>query len=205
MKIGRIFLSILAMLGVLQLAACKLPEPRAVDIPPDISAVTLPFIDAIKRNEVAKAQAYISTYERDDAVEEFSADHAMLTKTPALKPQMFQYNRDPFGQPDKKTAKIWYMAHSGKLWTELEIKLSRVDGGKYEIDYYSIKQSDKMPEMLTTQETVRKWVFWGALAAAITGIAFLGFLIWLIRRRTHMFVSDSSVEARVAATTVQED
>lgn len=193
------------MLGALSLSSCKRPAPNAVDVPKDISSITLPFIEAVKGNNITKAEKYISRYERDDLTEQLAADHLILAKTPALKPVNIEYNRDAFGQIDKDTVKIWYVGNDRNTWTDVEIKLGRSDGSAYEIDYYEVTQASTKPAIVAQQETIRTWILIGSIAIAALGSLFLIALVWFARRKSHIISPDQVIDSRPIAITQQDE
>ena len=130
LKIGRIFfISMLLLMN----AACSRQPSNEITLPKDVKAVTAPFLDAINRGDVAKAEKFIDKGEVDDAREQFADATTTLSTGPKLQPVMIRYKPTLFGQPNKNDVTVLYAAKKDKLWTSVRMRLFRLDGEPYEI------------------------------------------------------------------------
>jgi hypothetical protein len=204
LKLNRIFLTLLMVFGMLCVAGCGEDIPKSVDLPKEISVVTQPFVAALKRGDGAKAERYMGEDARDDAVDDYEPAKRALSKAPELRPVMIRYKPTVFGQPDKNDVTLTYVAKKGALWTSLHMRLFRLEGERYEIEYWTVKQETKQPEALAQAEKFKQWFMIAMLTLAAMAIVFLIALIWFVRRKSHIIAPLIMVDPRPVAATRQE-
>ncbi len=204
MKLNRIFLIIFIAMGVLGVGGCKDEMPDALELPKEISSVSQPFIAALKRGDIAVPERYMGVDAREDAVEYYGPAKIALGKAPELRPVIIRYKPTPFGQPDKNDVTITYVAKKGAIWTSLNMRLFRLEGEQYEIEYWNVKQEPKQPQALAIGEKAKTWLMIAMLAVAVLAVLFLLFLIWFVRRKSHIVAPDINTDSRAVASTQQD-
>jgi hypothetical protein len=205
LRLDLIFLRLLMMFGVLCIGGCKNDVPKPVDLPKEISVVTQPFLAALKRGDITQAEHYMGEDARDDAVDDYEPTQKALSKTTELRPIIIRYKPTIFGQPDRNDVTLIYVAKKGAVWTSLQMRLFRLEGERYEIEYWTVKQENKVPPALAQGELFKKWVMIAMLAMAVMALLFLMSLIWFVRRKRHIVAPETIIDTRPVAATRQED
>jgi hypothetical protein len=203
--IRRIFFSVLLALGLISLAGCNYSAPNRVVVPDDIKAVTVPFLNAVTHGKPDKAEKFMAEGAIDDAREQFEDATVTLSTGPNLLPVMVKYKPNMFGQPDTNDVTVLYAAKKDKLWTSVQMRLFRLKGEPYEIEYFFVKNEADMPPALAAGETFKQWMIYGMAAMSAFALLFLAILIWIVRRKTHIIAPEQSIDIRALATTRQEE
>ena len=202
LKIGRIFF--ISMLMLMN-AACSRQPSNEITLPGDIKAITTPFLEALARGDVAKAEKFIDKGEVDDAREQFADATRTLSTAPQLQPVMIRYKPTIFGQPNKNDVTVLYAAKNDKLWTSVQMRLFRLEGEPYSVEYFYVKNQANMPEELAQGEMLKKWMIYGFGIMAALGLLFVLALIWFVRRKSHIIAPDPVIDPRAVATTLQDE
>ena len=189
----------------LMAAACSHQPSNEITLPADVTAVTTPFLDAVARGDVIKAEKFIDKGEVNDARDQFADATTALFTGPKLKPVMIRYKPTLFGQPDKNDVTVLYAAKKDKLWTSVRMRLFRLDGEPYAIEYFYVKNEADMPEELAQGEWLKKWMLYGLGGMSGLGLLFLIALIWFVRRKSHIIAPDIAIDARAVASTLQNE
>ena len=196
---SRIFL----LFALFALSACNRQPVNPVELPDDVSALTTPFLAAVKRGDQAAAEKFLSDGFIDDSRVQFAEMSALLKKSTALVPAIYQPKAELLG-PDKNEVNLTFAAKDGKQWISSEIRMYRPEGGKFEIEYWDVNAAEKPPELLAhaaQMKTFTGWFMGGLAAMALLGLALL---IWVVKRRTHIIAPDPVLETRRVASTVRD-
>lgn len=204
MTFKRIFVGGFIIIAALLSAGCNKNSLEPVRVPDEISAVTLPFLDALKRGDEMTAEKFISKSEIEYAREEFGNAKTTLETGPNLKPLLVRFKPTMFGQSDQNDVVILYAAKQDDLWTSVELRLFRLDDEPYEIEYFEIHNEQAMPAALAMGEQVKNWTAYGMAAMALFALLFLFALIWFVRRKAHIIAPDQVTERRAPASTSQD-
>lgn len=204
MTFKRIFVSGFIIISALLSTGCNKNSLEPVSIPDEISAVTLPFLDALKRGDEIAAENLISKSEIEYTRELFGNAKTTLETGPDLKPMFVRFKPTMFGQTDQNDVVILYAAQQDGLWTSVEMRLFRLDDEPYEIEYFEIHKKKAMPTALAMGEQIRDWSAYGMAAVALFALLFLIALIWFVRRKAHIIAPDPVAERRAPATTSQD-
>jgi hypothetical protein len=196
----RIFLVLAIVLG---LSACNRQPVDAVKLPDDVTAVTTPFLAAIRRGDQAAAEKFVSEGFVDDSRVQFAEMSALLKKSPALVPAIYQPKPGMLG-PNKNEVNLTFAAKDGAQWISSEIRLYRPEGGKFEIEYWDVNAAEKPPELLAHAQQMQNFMGWFMGGMAVMALAGLALLIWVVKRRTHIIAPEPVVETRRVAATVRD-
>jgi hypothetical protein len=205
LKIGRIFIWVMCALGLVLLGGCRYAGADAINLPADVKAVSEPFLDAIKKGNHAKAEKYISKGAIDDAQGYYDDAQSDLAKAPDLKPVSIRYAQNMFGQPNKNDVNILYAAEQKGIWTSIEMRLFRLEGERYEVEYWEVKLGNKQPETLARGEQFKTWILYGLIMFGVLGVLFLIFLFWFVRNKAHILSPDPVIDSRPLASSRQDD
>ena len=196
---SRIFL----LFALFALSACNRQLVNPVELPDDVSALTTPFLAAVKRGDQAAAEKFLSDGFIDDSRVQFAEMSALLKKSTALVPAIYQPKAELLG-PDKNEVNLTFAAKDGKQWISSEIRMYRPEGGKFEIEYWDVNAAEKPPELLAHAEQMRNFMGWFMAAMGVMALLGLALLIWVIKRRTHIIAPDAVIETRRVAATVRD-
>jgi hypothetical protein len=199
------FIASLALLGSLFLSGCSSNETPAITLPDDVSAVTVPFLKALAKQDTAKAESLISANAVDEARDKFADAAAILKQDAALKPMSLVYKQRPFSGPDKNDVTVFYIGKKNKTWTTLEVRLFRLEGEKYEVEYWNVEQSNIMPKMLSDRARIKNYALYGSIGLVLACIALIAFIIWLVRRRNHLIAPVAPIDERPLARSYSDE
>jgi hypothetical protein len=197
---SRIFLLLAVIVG---LAGCSGKIGRQVAFPAEVTAVTQPFLAAVRRGDQAAAEKFVSPGFVDDSRVQFAEMSALLKKSPSLAPAMYQPKATTTG-PNRNEVMLTFAAKDGKKWVLSEIRLYRRDDQPYMIEYWDVDDQQKQPSMMAHVEQMQDISRLFMAALAITSLFALGLLIWIVKRRTYIISPDPAVETRRVATTVRD-
>ncbi len=196
---SRIFL----LFALFILSACNRQPVNPVELPDDVAALSTPFLAAVKRGDQAAAEKFLSDGFIDDSRVQFAEMSALLKKSPALVPAIYQPKAELLG-PDKNEVNLTFAAKDGKQWISSEIRMYRPEGGKFEIEYWDVNAAEKPPELLAHAEQMRMYTSWFTAGLAVMALLGLALLIWVVKRRTHIIAPDAVIETRRVAATVRD-
>ena len=196
---SRIFL----LFALLALSGCNRAPVNAVPLPDDVAAVTTPFLAAVKRGDQVAAEKFVSEGFADDSRIQFAEMSALLKKSPALVPAIYQPKAELLG-PNKNEVNLTFAAKDGKQWISSEIRMYRPDGGKFEIEYWDVNAAEKPPELLAHANQMKNFMGWFMAGMAVMALLGLALLIWVVKRRTHIISPDPVIETRRVAATVRD-
>ena len=200
---SRIFLALAVVLSIFGLSACDRVAVNQVPLPDDVAAVTTPFLAAVKRGDQAAAEKFVSEGFTDDSRIQFAEMSALLKKSPALVPAIYQPKAELLG-PNKNEVNLTYAAKDGEQWVSSEIRMYRPEGGKFEIEYWDVNAAEKPPELLAHAAEMRMYTSWFTAGLAVMALLGLALLIWVVKRRTHIIAPEPIIETRRVATTVRD-
>ena len=200
---SRIFLVLAAALSIFGLSACDRAAVNPVPLPDDVAAVTTPFLAAAKRGDQVAAEKFVTEGFTDDSRIQFAEMSALLKKSPALVPAIYQPKAELLG-PNKNEVNLTFAAKDGKQWISSEIRMYRPEGGKFEIEYWDINAAEKPPELLSHAAEMRMYTSWFTAGLAVMALLGLALLIWVVKRRTHIIAPEPIIETRRVATTVRD-
>jgi hypothetical protein len=198
-EMARIFL----VLALFALSACNRQVVSEVKLPDDVAAVTTPFLAAVKRDDQAAAEKFVSEGFVDDSRVQFAEMSALLKKSPPLVAAIYQPKPSMLG-PNKDEVTLTFAAKDDKQWISSEIRLYRPEGGKFEIEYWDVNAAEKPPELLARAQDMQKFMGWFMGAMAVMALAGLALLIWVVKRRTYIIAPEPVVETRRVAATVRD-
>lgn len=200
---GRIFLHVFAMLAVAFLAGCNRNELKAVELPADVTAVTAPFFKAVRSGDRAAAEKWVNRYFVDDTQAQFAAAHDDLDHAPRLIPIAYRPKPTAFGV-DENEATIFYVGKKGREWVTAEIRLGRIEGESFDIEYWNVLKSPDMPPILKVGQDVRFYTIIASVAVALAALLFLALLIWFVKRKAHLLGPQPLSERREGAKTTRD-
>ncbi len=200
---SRIYLVLAVALSIFGLSACDRAAVNVVPLPDDVAAFTTSFLAAVKRGDQAAAEKFVSEGFADDSRIQFAEMSALLKKSPALVPAIYQPKAELLG-PNKNVVNLTFAAKDGKQWISSEIRLYRPEGGKFEIEYWDVNAAEKPPELLAHADQMRKFTGWFTAGLAVMALLGLALLIWVVKRRTHIIAPDLGIETRRVAATVRD-
>jgi hypothetical protein len=200
---SRIFLVLAVALSIFGLSACDRAAVNQVPLPDDVAAVTTPFLAAVKRGDQAAAEKFVSEGFVDDSRVQFAEMSALLKKSPALVPAIYQPKAQLIG-PNKNEVNLTFAAKDGKQWVSSEIRMYRPEGGKFEIEYWDVNAAEKPPELLAHAQQMRTYTAWFTAGLAVMALLGLALLIWVVKRRTHIISPEPVIETRRVASTVRD-
>lgn len=205
MNIGSFFRTALISFALLMLSGCQQKMASTVPLPNDIKAVTQPFLRAVTEKQFTKAEKYIGRGAVDEAREQFADAQVTLSTAPKLRPVMMRYKPTAFGQPDTNDVTVLYAAKADGLWTSVHMRLFRLEGEPYEIQYFYVNNEAEMPQELAMGQRLRNWLMIGLAAMAFMGVLALGLILWLVKKKRHLLAPQSVIDARKIAATHQND
>lgn len=191
---SRIFLIFMLVVAAFGMSGCTQETKIETALPADVSAVTQPFFDAVRRGDQRMAEKFVAPEFIDQSGEQFERMSALLKKAPALSPTV--------SQPGTDGPRVIYAVKDGKTWISSELQLGRING-KYAILYWDVKQTPKPPAMLAHAQVMRNFVRNGFIFLAGLSLMALAALIWVVRNRTHLVSPEPELETRRVAATVR--
>lgn len=191
----RIFLVLPLMLALMLLGGCERQSVTPTRVPHEITAVTQPFLQAVRRGDQRTAEKYVVPGFIDDSNVQFKDMSAILKKSPPLVPAIHLKQMD--------SSYVTYAAQDGPRWITAEIRVARVDG-KSVVEYWDVTAATQPPEMLRHAQDMRQYMRYAMIGAALSALAGLALLIWLVRNRTHIISPNAVVETRRVASTVRD-
>lgn len=199
------FLKRLPVLLLFLLAACSLNEPAVVDVPRQIDAASSAFVAAIQKGDKQAAAKHVAPTAQDELASQFQSDFSSLKSAPKLTPRFISYKPASMMGPEDSEVTVIYAARAQGEWTTAEVRLFRLGNEPYEVDYWKV--SNETPVAKSYNPDLRP--IYGVLAAVagtiiVIGIATIGIIIWIVRRKTHIVVPEQSTERRNAAVTTRE-
>ena len=200
---SRIFLVLSVALSIFGLSACDRAPVTQVPLPDDVAAVTTPFLAAVKRGDQVAAEKFVTEGFTDDSRIQFAEMSALLKKSPALVPAIYQPKAELLG-PNKNEVNLTFAAKDGKQWVSSEIRMYRPEGGKFEVEYWDVNASEKPPELLAHAAQMKTFTGWFMGGLAVMALLGLALLIWVVKRRTHIIAPDPVLETRRVASTVRD-
>ncbi len=191
---SRIFLMFMLVVSAFGISGCTQEIKVETALPAEISAVTQPFLDALRRGDQRAAEKYVAPEFIDQSGTQFQSMSATLKKAPALPPTV--------SQPGTDGPRVIFAAKDNKMWVSSELQLGRING-KYAILYWDVKKTPKPPAMLEHAQVMRSFVRNGFMVLAFFSLAALAVLIWVVRNRTHLVAPETELETRRVAATVR--
>ncbi|MBK6706714.1 MAG: hypothetical protein IPG54_04200 [Sphingomonadales bacterium] len=199
------FLKRLPLLFLFVLAACSWSEPAVVELPGDIAATSSAFVSALQKGDRAAAERHVAPTARDELEAQFSNEYKILQAATGLKPRFITYKPEAMMGPEDSEVTIVYAAKDDGKWTMAEVRLFRLGDEPYEVDYWKISNDTPTAKTYTPDLKPMLGVFAGlAGAIVVLGLLAIGILLWIVRRKPHIVVSEPVVERRVAAVTTRE-
>lgn len=191
----RIFLFLPLMLASMLLGGCEQQSVMPTRVPDEITAVTQPFLQAVRRGDQQAAEKYIAPGFIDDSGVQFKEMSAVLKKAPPLVPAIHLRQTD--------SSYVTYAAQDGQRWITAELRVGRV-AGKSVIQYWDVAAAKQPPEMLKHAQDMRVYMRYGLLGALLSALAGIALLVWLVRNRTHIISPDAVADTRPVASTVRD-
>ncbi len=191
---SRIFLIFMLVVSAFGLSGCSQQTKVETALPAEVSAVTQPFLEAVRRGDQRAAEKYVAPEFIDQSGTQFQSMSAILKKAPALPATV--------SQPGPDGPRVIFAAKTSKTWVSSELQLSRING-KYAILYWDVQQTSKPPAMLAHAQVMRGFVRNGFMVLAIFSLVALAVLIWIVRNRTHLIAPEPELETRRVAATVR--
>ena len=191
----RIFLFLPLALCTLLLTGCESQPVTPTHLPDEITAVTQPFLQAVRRGDQQAAEKYIAPGFIDDSGVQFREMSAILKKSPPLVPAIYL--------KQKNGSYVTYAAQDGKSWITSEMRITRINRNVV-IEYWDVAAAKQPPEMLKHAQDMRMYMRYGLLGALLSALAGIALLIWLVRNRTHIISPDAVADTRPVASTVRD-
>lgn len=191
----RIFLFLPFALCALLLTGCEGQPVTPANVPDEITAVTQPFLQAVRRGDQKAAEKYIAPGFIDDSGVQFREMSAILKKSPPLVPAIYL--------KQKNGSYVTYAAQDGKSWVTSEMRITRINRNVV-IEYWDVAAAKQPPEMLKHAQDMRMYMRYGLLGALLSALAGIALLIWLVRNRTHIISPDALADTRPVASTVRD-
>ncbi len=191
---SRIFLIFMLVASAFGISGCTQETKVETALPAEVSAVTQPFLEAVRRGDQRAAEKYVAPEFIDQSGTQFQSMSAILKKAPALPATV--------SQPGTDGPRVIFAAKDSKMWVSSDIQLGRING-KYTILYWNVQKTPKPPAMLAHAQVMRGFVRNGFMVLAIFSLAALAVLIWIVRNRTHLVAPEPELETRRVAATVR--
>lgn len=191
----RIFLFLPLMLASMLLGGCEQQSVMPTRVPDEITAVTQPFLQAVRRGDQQAAEKYIAPGFIDDSGVQFREMSAILKKSPPLVPAIYL--------KQKNGTYVTYAAQDGNSWVTSEMRITRINRNVV-IEYWDVTAAKQPPEMLKHAQDMRVYMRYGLLGALLSALAGIALLVWLVRNRTHIISPDAVADTRPIASTVRD-
>ena len=199
---ARIFLQMQLVLAMLLLGACSRDELTPVELPAEASAVSTPFLAALTKGDRMTAEKMSGRYFVDDTRAQFESAHGDLSNAPKLIPIANIPKRTATGTDPNETTVI-YATRQGKDWISAEIRLGRIAGEPFEVEYWAVTKGPERPDVLARGDKVRKTILVSAGIAIPLGLLTLALIIWWVRRKPRL-ITASPPPRRAAARTTRD-
>ncbi len=202
-----LLLAFAALLFFLILPGCNGPEPAITPPPKEFEAVAQPFLDAATNGNYAAAEKLVIATAKDELKSDFAGLTKELKALPKLTPRLVRnYNvKEKLGA---STSQIFYAARSKGKWTTLEMRLDRDDNNKIQVHFWRIHK--KAPHLVigdpesAAEHMMRENSIWIILGIALFGLAFIGLIIWIVKRKPNLVAPEMPIEHRAAAKTMRD-
>ena len=191
----RIFLFLPLMLALMLLGGCEQQSVMPTRVPDEITAVTQPFLQAVRRGDQKAAEKYVAPGFIDDSGVQFREMSAILKKSPPLVPAIYL--------KQKNGTYVTYAAQDGNSWVTSEMRITRINRNVV-IEYWDVTAAKQPPEMLKHAQDMRVYMRYGLLGALLSALAGIALLVWLVRNRTHIISPDAVADTRPVASTVRD-
>jgi hypothetical protein len=199
LKRERIFLLLAALFGLSMLTACGEIPVKRVFVPREISAITDPFLSALKRGDTKKTEGYLSAHYRDLPKIRFAEAQKMLAAAPDLKPVYFYSKPKAIMGPKDNEYTVVYAARVKGKWKSVQMHLFALDDEPLQIERWSISDGAELPQVLQTDAMMKNTLLFGGVFMGALIAVFIAGLIWFVRSRKKAVVADG----RRVATVVQ--
>ena len=199
------FLKRLPLVLLFLLAACSWNEPAVVDVPKEIDVASGAFVAAVQKGDQQAAAKHVAPTAQDELAAQFAADSKALTAAPKLTPRFITYKPASMRGPEDSEVTIIYAARTNSEWATMEVRLFRLGDEPYEVDYWKI--SNDVPAAKNYTPDLRPlFGIFAAIAGVIVvlGIALIGTILWIVRRKPHIVSPPVESERRAAAITTRE-
>jgi hypothetical protein len=205
LRIQHIFLSLLAVIGIAMLSGCNDAAPKEVVLPKEVVSVTAPFLAAVKRGDAAAAEKYVARYSTDETRDKFAGAHKILAAHPNLPPVVYRPKAKALmGLNDDDITLLYATKHKGR-WISAEIRLFRLKGEEFQIEYWNVKNEATLPPMLEVDHNTRNFIIIMYAAMAFLALLVLGVVVWLVRRKPQLLAPDKPLEQRQTAITRRQE
>lgn len=193
---SRIFLVLIGIITAFGMSGCGRQTEVRSPLPQDISAVTQPFLDAVRRGDQRTAERYVAPEFIDKSGNQFAKMSIILKDAPPLPSTIYQRRAEgPL---------LIFAAKDGGIWVSSEIHMGRINNNNV-IRYWDVKKSVNPPAMQAHAQAMKTFVNYGLIALAIFALAGLAVLIWVIRNRTRLLAPEYAADTRRVASTVRND
>lgn len=199
------FLKRLPLLLLFLLAACSWNEPAVVDVPKEIDVASGAFVAAVQKGDQQAAAKHVAPTAQDELAAQFAADSKALKAAPKLTPRFITYKPASMMGPEDSEVTIIYAARANGEWATMEVRLFRLGEERYEVDYWKIGTDAPVAKSYTPDLRPLFGIF-AAIAGVIVvlGIALIGTILWIVRRKPHIVSPPVESERRAAAITTRE-
>ncbi len=189
------------ILTLLLIAGCSEPTLPEVKLQDDVEKVANGFVRSLGQKDIAAARKFVAPSSLEDFDLEFEDDPKDLKQLLRLKPVFVQKKSRMLTGPFDNDVTVIYAAKGEKGWTVMEVNLFWLEEEKPEIEYWDFQTNAEMPQQLRGQQFATKIMQFGMPVAGLAAALFLGFLVWLIRRKPQVFSPDTRAEERRPAVT----
>ena len=199
------FLKRLPLVLLFLLAACSWNEPAVVDVPKEIDVASGAFVAAVQKGDQQAAAKHVAPTAQDELVAQFASDSKRLKAAPKLTPRFITYKPASMMGPEDSEVTIIYAARANGEWATMEVRLFRLGDERYEVDYWKIGTDAPVAKNYTPDLRPLFGIF-AAIAGVIVvlGIALIGTILWIVRRKPHIVSLLVESERRAAAITTRE-
>ena len=187
---------VVMLLSAILVSGCEQNSDVRVTLPSATTAITKPFLDAVRRGDQKAAEKYVAPEFIDDSGVQFAKMSTILKDAPPLVSAIYQ--RDTEGQF------IIFVAKDRDKWISSQVQLGSFNG-KQVIQYWDIKSEDKPPALLAHVQTMKDVVNYGLIGVGFAVLATIALVIWAIRNRTRRVLPSSPTEMRAPAATVRNN
>ena len=199
------FLKRLPLVLLFLLAACSWNEPAVVDIPKEIGVASGAFVAALQKGDQQAAAKHVAPTAQDELAAQFASDSKALKAAPKLTPRFITYKPASMMGPEDTEVTIIYAARTNSEWTTMEVRLFRLGDEPYEVGYWKISNDAPAAKNYTPDLRPLFGIF-AVIAGVIVviGIALIGTILWIVRRKPHIVAPPVESERRAAAITTRE-
>lgn len=199
------FLKRLPLVLLFLLAACSWNEPAVVEVPKEVDVAAGAFVAALQKGDQQAAAKHVAPTAQDELAAQFASDSKALRPASKLTPRFITYKPASMMGPEDSEVTIIYAARANGEWTKMEVRLFRLGDEPYEVDYWKI--SNDVPAAKNYTPDLRPlFGIFAAIAGVIVvlGIALIGTILWIVRRKPHIVSPPVENERRAAAITTRE-